>query len=178
MKTQLIIIVPGIGGSKIYCKCKGLHHRRRRLYPRRGWFFNSAIDKHMYECPNIETSILKTFWNFSIYDKFLKKLNGSPFNRVEIFSYDWRRDPVDIARDLLQFIKIFNCDQYAQIKIFGHSLGGLIIRIMFEYLNGMNELHVDPEKILVYQCGTPAYGSLNIHDYNYGFELEIGRAHV
>lgn len=174
MQTQLFIIVPGIAGSKIYCNCNestAMTKKKYRLYPRRRWFFNSAIDKHMYECPNISTKPLNTFWNFSIYKKLVNKLEKCPLNHVKLFSYDWRRDPIDIARDLLTFLKNNNPHDFTHIKLIGHSLGGLLIRLMIEYLNGLNEIYVSPEQMTVYQCGTPMYGSQDILDYNYGFEL-------
>lgn len=172
MAQHLSIIVPGIAGSKIYCDCNlfgfGSNYR---LYPRKRWFFNSAIDKHLYECTNVRTKPLKTFWTISIYDKCIKKLSSCESNKVEIFSYDWRRDPVKIAKDFLSFLKICELSRYNNIRLIGHSLGGLIIRIVFEYLDGLFELPVSPEQIVVFECGTPMYGSENLQDYNYGFEL-------
>lgn len=170
MYSQLSIIVPGIAGSKLYCNCSD-NTQHKRLYPRKGWFFNSAIHKHTYDCSKITTKPLKTFWYISIYDKLIKKLKSTSFNKVETFSYDWRRDPTELAEDLLQFIKQHNPSQFTHLKIIGHSLGGLLIRIMLEYFNGLSELYISPEQITVYQCGTPMYGSQNVQDYNYGFEL-------
>lgn len=168
VQNQLAILVPGIAGSKLYCKCKGT---TRRLYPRKGWFFNSVIDSHAYECRDITTKPLKTFWCVSVYEKFISHMSSSPFNRVEIFSYDWRRDPVDIARDLFEFIRKLNVNQYTHVKLIGHSLGGLVIRIVVEYFNALPDLNISPQQVTVYQCGTPMYGSRQISDYNYGFEL-------
>lgn len=169
MQNQLSIIVPGIGGSKIYCNCN--INNGQRLYPRKYWFFNSAIDEHMYTCKKITTKPMKTFWTLSIYDNFLKKLKTCNFNRVHIFSYDWRRDPNILAKDLLEFIIKCKPNNYTQMKIYGHSLGGLLIRIMLEYHNGLSSMNIDSDQMIVYQCGTPMYGSLDIRDYNYGFEL-------
>lgn len=176
-KQYLSVFVPGIAGSKIYCNCQSDVSSpnygviKKRLYPRKNWFFNSAIDNHIYECTNITTKPLKTFWNISIYNKFIKKLNTCPMNNVEIFSYDWRREPIEIALDLLTFLKRFDLQNYIHLKLIGHSLGGLIIRICLEYYDGINELYISPNHVSVYQCGTPMYGSDNIQDYNYGFEL-------
>ena len=110
MTQHLSIIVPGIAGSKLYCDCdlSGLRPNYR-LYPRKRWFFNSAIDKHLYECTNVKTKPLKTFWTISIYEKCIKKLSSCVSNKVEIFSYDWRRDPVKIAKDFLSFLKMRGC---------------------------------------------------------------------
>ena len=172
MTQHLSIIVPGIAGSKLYCDCdlSGLRPNYR-LYPRKRWFFNSAIDKHLYECTNVKTKPLKTFWTISIYEKCIKKLSSCVSNKVEIFSYDWRRDPVKIAKDFLSFLKICELSRYDNIRLIGHSLGGLIIRIVLEYIDGLVELPISCDQITVFQCGTPMYGSENIHDFNYGFEL-------
>lgn len=143
----------------------------KRLYPRRRWFFNSAIDQHADTCTNIITKPLRTFWHISIYDKFIRKLSKNSFTKLEIFSYDWRRNPVDLACELLEFVKQQNLVHYTHLKLIGHSLGGFLIRIMIEYLQGICQLAISPEQITVYECGTPMYGSENINDYNYGFEL-------
>lgn len=176
MQQYISVVVPGIAGSKIYCNCNSYvsspnYGVKRRLYPRKNWFFNSAIDNHLYECTNVTTKPLKTFWNISIYNKFITKLHTCPMNKVKIFSYDWRRDPTEIALDLLEFLKRSNLQNYIHLKLIGHSLGGLIIRICLEYFDGLDELNISSDKVNVYQCGTPMYGSDNIHDYNYGFEL-------
>lgn len=170
MPNQLTILVPGIAGSKLYCNCLP-DAPRTRLYPRRGWFFNSSIHQHAYECRNVVTKPLKTFWNVSVYDKFITNISASNYNKVEVFSYDWRREPLEIAQDLLSFVKAQTPAKYLHVKLVGHSLGGLIIRIMLEYYNGLNEFYIGSEQVTVYQCGTPMYGSMNVHDYNYGFEL-------
>lgn len=170
MQSQLTILVPGIAGSKLYCTCNGAD-KPKRLYPRRMWFFNSAIDQHAYDCRNIETKPLKTFWNISVYEKFIDQMSSSVFNRVETFSYDWRRDPVEVAHDLFAFMRQCHLEQYTHVKLVGHSLGGLIVRIVIEYLNALAYLSIAPEQLTVYQCGTPMYGSRSISDYNYGFEL-------
>lgn len=170
MQSQLLILVPGLAGSKLYCNCSDV--KRKRLYPRKKWFFfNSAIDKHLYECENITTKPLKSFWTMSIYKNFLQKISSSYFNRVEVFSYNWCDNPIKIANNLLAFLKRCNPNQFSQIKLIGHSLGGLIIRIMIEYLNALIQLNIPTEKMAVFQCGTPMYGSENLSDYNYGFEL-------
>lgn len=169
MQNQLTIVVPGIAGSKLYCECDA--GRPKRLYPRRSWFFNSAIDSHAHECRNVRTKPLRTFWFVSVYEKFVHKMASCPFNNVQLFSYDWRRRPVDIARDLLAFVQRLNPGQYTQLKLIGHSLGGLVIRLMLEYLEALPDLNLRPDQVTVYQCGTPMYGSTNIQDYNYGFEL-------
>lgn len=196
MQNHLFIFVPGIAGSKIYCNCGNNggdgggtenntdvindphrnrrhhhHHHRKRLYPRKKWFFNSAIDGHMYDCQNIVTQPLKTFWCISIYSKFLKRIAKSPLNKVKVFSYNWRRNPVDLAKDLLAFIVDCDPQQYSHVKLIGHSLGGLLIRIMIEYHGGLGTINLPPDHYTVYQCGTPMFGSQNIQDYNYGFEM-------
>lgn len=168
MYNQITILVPGIGGSKIYCRCE---NPPKRLYPRKKWFFNSAINDHMYTCTNRQTKIMKTFWFISIYEKFLKRFLNNPLHKVKSFSYYWLDSPIDVAGALVRFLKLCNVQKYDHINLVGHSLGGLIIRIMIEYLTGLQELSIDNTKITVYQCGTPMYGSKYLKDYNYGFEL-------
>lgn len=173
MQNQLIILVPGIAGSKLYCNCDP--SKIRRLYPRKRWFFNSAIDKHAFECDNIETKPLRTFWYISVYDKFLKHMSTSSSNHVATFSYDWRRNPVDLAYELLAFIEHnLKNTHYTHLKLIGHSMGGLLIRIMCEHMDdGVRRLtnFLTCDQITVYECGTPMYGSTKVQDYNYGFEL-------
>lgn len=169
MQNQLYILVPGIAGSKLYCGC--VPDNNKRLYPRRGWFFNSSIHRHAHECRNILTKPLKTFWHVSIYERFINNMSANKFNKIEIFSYDWRRDPTYLAKELLNFVKSLNPIRFTHLKLIGHSLGGLLIRIMLECYNAIPEFFIRPEQIIVYQCGTPMYGSMNIHDYNYGFEM-------
>lgn len=98
-------------------------------------------------------------------------MNQLSFTKVETFSYDWRRNPIDLSRQLASFIDSCSPSRHDHIKLIGHSLGGLIIRIMIEHQRALNELYIVPENVTVYQCGTPMYGSLNLNDYNYGFEL-------
>lgn len=172
MNKTLIVIVPGYAGSKLYCNCLNTQNTHgKRLYPRKYWFFNSALHSHLETCTNIITKPLRQFWLQSVYKKMEKKLNKNLRNTVKYYSYDWRQDPVNLALDLLIYLKTLTLERYTSLTLVGHSLGGFIIRILVEYFRGHEQLIMPSELIRVFQCGTPIYGSLGVNDYNYGFQL-------
>lgn len=141
------ILLPGIGGSKIYCNCGGV---KRRLYPK----LIGNMSNHFYEqCPSTTTKPLKTVLNISIYKKIISRLGSE---KCIIFSYDWRREQLDVAKNLMKFL----ITQETPYILIGHSNGGLIIRILLEYLNFSTNLIKH-----VFICGTPVFGSMSRNSY-------------
>lgn len=155
---KVVILVPGIGGSGIYCDCGGSMNKRK-LYPSKlpGLI---GLHQHFYSCPQTTTKILKTVYGISVYRNFLFR------TKAVAFSYDWRRSPILHAKALLEFLLAqYPCHK---ITLVGHSLGGLIVRILIEYLRPVELLDHLAD---VYICGTPFYGSCDTNDYN--CELQI-----
>lgn len=139
------LIVPGLGGSRIYCNCSSLP---RRLYPVFG-----SLSKHFFDrnCVSF-VKPLKTVCTISIYKKLTQRIGKQ---QCKYFPYDWRwQTPLDVAKELDIYI-----EQKSKVRFFsliGHSNGGFIIRILFEYLKCLRK-----RVNRVYICGTPFFGSIN-----------------
>lgn len=157
IEKPLSIIIPGMGGSRIYCNCE---EKKKKLYPSKlpGVI---ALDRHFFECTTTTTKILKTIYNISVYKNFLIRTTAIPY------SYDWRIPPIKHAETLITKLRT-EYKEYNKITLIGHSLGGLIIRILIEYLKPADILANIAD---VYICGTPFYGSYDTNDYN--CELQI-----
>lgn len=201
--TKTIILIPGLGGSKIYCNCKNLskfydgvgaqftsqhidednnnkesHHER--LYPSKFLKFTN-MNRHFFSCKRTKTKPLLSHFHVSVYKRLVERLKDDNA-RVKVFSYDWRLNPLDNCHRLKEYLeKIilerklkettmgFNFDEDAttlaattpNLILVGHSLGGLMLRILMEYLKFPCE-----NIFKVYICGTPLIGSQNIYDYN------------
>ena len=166
---RIAILVPGFAASKLYCECGKYGQQRVRLYPKRTTIpgVGACMHDHLKTCENVSTKPLKSFWNFSIYNKFERELQRQGVD-VHFFSYDWRREVTDSAASLARFIRTVmqeSSNGTSAVDLVGHSMGGLIIRVMLEYLNvNMNINHV-------YIFATPFYGSRNVVHYSTGFDL-------
>lgn len=143
----MILLVPGFGGSKIYCECE---RGMGRMYPN----FRISLHDHFFECTQTRTRVRKSIFSLSIYKKFLKFCDSA-------FAYDWRRTPLENA--VLLKCELESVD--GDIVLVGHSMGGLIIRILIEYLNYTENIKS------VFICGTPLYGSVSYVDYNMEYNL-------
>lgn len=146
----MILFIPGFGGSKIYCMCNPA--RRIKLYPKKNLF--GSLTPHFFECANIQTSLLKTIMGISIYSKFLKNVKDIG---CEVFPYDWRQTALENAIKLRDYLDI---SSFSKITLVGHSMGGLLIRILIEHL------HYTEGIVSAVICGTPLYGSMSYKDYN------------
>ncbi len=139
------ILIPGIGGSKIYCKCNG---RVKRLYPKKITNYVCNLNNHFFEKKCIVgVKIMKTYFSLSIYRKILEQTN------VKAWPYDWRVPAIDIAKKFLIRLKELE-NEGKKINLIGHSNGGLIIRLIIEYLGFKNVSNV-------YICSSPLYGSFD-----------------
>lgn len=143
-------IIPGIGGSKIYCCCGS---RRVKLYPKKLYKVLSDIDAHFFDkkC-KVETKPLKRIFQLSVYDTLCRKLGKE---NCILYSYDWRKSPLEVAKELVDVIPRGS-------TIIGHSNGGFIVRILFEYLNVPRSHYGN-----IFICSTPFFGSTNPFMYNH-----------
>lgn len=158
----MLIFLPGFGGSKIYCACDP--KKLVRLYPKSN-VFQSNLCAHFFECKNTKTKVMKTTFGISVYKNFLKRIDVSASQQLKVFSYDWSRfTPLQIAEQLKRYLIENN---FNKIFLVGHSMGGLVIRILIEYLNYTKNI----KKVLI--CGTPLYGSVNYTDYNFEYNLYL-----
>lgn len=201
--AKTIIVIPGLGGSKIYCDCKdgsnfyvnlnsqfSSQHLEDtntshgvRLYPSKFLKFTN-MDKHFFSCRKTKTKPLLSHFYVSVYKRLVERLKGDQ-TKVKVFSYDWRLSPLDNCHKLKTYLeqillevavaKMKLCVGAANdvdddddgdrkmpsLVLVGHSLGGLMIRILIEYLKFPYDNFVK-----IYICGTPLIGSHNVYDYN------------
>lgn len=179
MSTTTIVFLPGFGGSKIYCDCD--YEKNLKLYPNNKCVLGASLHPHFFQCQNTKTKILNTtLLGMSVYKNFLHRLGihhqkkkqqqqqeqkQEQEKNLEIFSYDWsRKTPLETANLLVSFLKEKN---FKNIILIGHSMGGLIIRIMIEYLKYSKNINQ------VFICGTPLYGSMDYIDYNFEYNLYL-----
>lgn len=195
---KIIVLIPGLGGSKIYCDCSNNnenifhpttenidntnngnerhhnydHQHGIRLYPSKFLKFTN-MNPHFFTCMKTKTKPLISHFYVSIYKRLIERFRD---NGVEykIFSYDWRLNPLDNCRRLRNYLhkiiedqqkKYYNDNLWQRKRpsliLVGHSLGGLMIRILMEYFKFPIEYILK-----IYICGTPLIGSKNIYDYN------------
>lgn len=151
--TEKIIFLHGFGGSKIYCRCNRL--KSIKMYPK------LFIPSHFYKCKNKHTEIIRRVFFISVYGNFL-----ATYPNIEPFSYDWTQTPLHNAKILQKFLDD-NVVRNQSIILIGHSLGGLIIRIMIEHLHYFKNIS------RVFLFGTPLWGSNSFKDYNMEYELYL-----
>lgn len=157
---SMIILIPGLGGSKIYCCCE--KYNPIKLYPKKIVF--RSLNKHFFQCTNVKTKILKSFFGISIYKKILNDLNKNGI-AVKCFSYDWRQTPLFNALQLRNYLTEETNGE--DLLLVGHSMGGILIRILIEHL----KFNKNIKKTLI--CGTPLYGSMSYVDYNMEYGLYV-----
>ncbi len=92
-------------------------------------------------------AIIPRLFGFTEYADLLGLLKGAGFHRNErangargaifhVFTYDWRRDLVEAARRLGQYLDALAMargEEDARFNIVGHSMGGLIARYYLRY---------------------------------------------
>jgi hypothetical protein len=97
-------------------------------------------------------AVLPRAFGFTEYADLVELLDGAGFEaglasaglRYTIFSYDWRRDIVESARELgrrLDSIAAARGDPDTRFHLLGHSMGGLVVRYYLRY--GGKEPHPD-----------------------------------
>lgn len=142
------VIIPGIGGSKIYCNCNG---EKIKMYPKQLYRIWGNLDKHFFEECKSVTRPLMRIYKMSCYHNLVKRLGK---DNTTILSYDWRKNPVEIAKSFLDKL-------IPGSTLIGHSNGGFILRILFEYFKVDRSLYKN-----VFICATPNYGSLCVGSYH------------
>lgn len=149
MNKKICLIIPGIGGSKIYCACNS-KIKPIKLYPK----LIGNLNNHFFEdskCTVI-TKPVKTLYTVSVYKNLENRIED---HKIEYYAYDWRKNPLQIANELRNYlIERKKQNTIEAINLIGHSNGGYIIRILIEYLLYPRD-HIN----YVFVCGTPFYGS-------------------
>lgn len=153
-------IIPGIGGSKLYCNCNS--QKKIKLYPKPTLKSLFDLNEHFFDktC-TVTTKPFRKIGMFSIYDTLVKSLGEK---NCILYSYDWRRTPLDVAKDLIDVIP-------AGCSLIGHSNGGFIIRILIEYLKVERTRFSN-----IFICGTPLYGCMS--DFQFHEEEKLYSALV
>lgn len=148
------LIVPGLGGSKLICNCR---QQERTIYPKPLYGVFRNLDPHFFD-PACKTSVkpMLSIYKISVYRRLVNRLGSS---NCQIYAYDWRRPPLDIAQELAMHIE-------DGTTLIGHSNGGFILRILFEYLD------FDRSRVAgVIICGTPMFGSHDPFSYNQEYDI-------
>lgn len=156
----MIILIPGIGGSKLYCGC---HPEKRLIYPKKFYKIFQNLDEEFFnkDCKVI-TEPLISYYGISIYKKIIQRLNGFKGHETYVHHYDWRRPCHELARELTEKLNTIK----EPMILIGHSNGGILIRVAFEYMNYSNGLVNQ-----IFICGSPLLGSINFDEYNSEFQL-------
>lgn len=156
------LIVPGFGGSKIYCNC---NKKPKRLYP--NLFFD--LNEHFFEPHACQTFVkpLRKVCGIPIYNRLEHRLKNNTKDRVDYFAYDWRKEPLFCAKKLktLLYTKYSEKERKSLVLI-GHSNGGLIIRILFEYLKFSTN---NVASIIL--CATPLFGSFEFESFSREYDI-------
>jgi pimeloyl-ACP methyl ester carboxylesterase len=156
-----LVVVPGLLGSQLVRpdgtvawlnlgNALGHHHLG---LPRKLPFTESRDE--LRPGPLVGTNaVLPRAFGFTEYADLVELLDGAGFERglgstglrYTIFSYDWRRDLVESARELgrrLDSIAADRDDPEARFHLLGHSMGGLVVRYYLRY--GGEEPHPDAQ---------------------------------
>jgi hypothetical protein len=148
---NLNILIPGLGGSKIYCCC---NEKRIRIYPKKIYNLPFSINKHFFDkgCKS-QVKIMKKFFQLPIYSGILN-LKNFP---IIPWAYDWRRPVLAVAKEF--YHRLLDIQSTGKtINLIGHSNGGFIIRVIIEYFGLKNIANV-------FICSTPLYGSMDPLSY-------------
>jgi hypothetical protein len=154
-----LVVVPGLLGSQLVRpdgtvawlnlgNALGHHHLG---LPRKLPFTESRDD--LRPGPLVGTdAVLPRAFGFTEYADLVELLDGAGFERglgssglrYAVFSYDWRRDLVESARELGRRLDSIAADRHepeARFHLLGHSMGGLVVRYYLRY--GGEEPHPD-----------------------------------
>jgi hypothetical protein len=154
-----LIVVPGLLGSQLIRPDgtvawlnlgNALGHSHLGL-PRKLPFKESRDELRPGALVGTDAVLPRTF-GFTEYADLVELLDGAGFEpgigrsglRYAIFTYDWRRDLVESARELgrrLDAIAAAGHDPDAPFHLLGHSMGGLVVRYYLRY--GGEEPHPD-----------------------------------
>jgi hypothetical protein len=149
-KSALVVFVPGLLGSELV-RPDGtvawlnlgnvLGHHDLGL-PRRLPFTASRDALHPGLLVGTDTILPRAF-GFTEYADVLELLDSAGFEpgvgiglRYAVFTYDWRRDLVESARELgcrLDGLAESSGDPEARFHLVGHSMGGLVVRYYLRF---------------------------------------------
>lgn len=171
------ILVPGLGGSKLYCHCNS---RKGKLYPSSIPFWDLVSpNKHAMSCVNIQTKPLIRYWGKSIYAKLIGNIQTLGNAECVIYSYNfYHYDLIETAWKLMDFILLHAKDENVMLIPIGHSMGAFLLRLVLEYLvhdiapDNVRNAFLNLQFPFVYLCGGPFYGSMLPETY--GMERLFG----
>ena len=136
---------------------------------------------------SVYADIIDTLTQFGGYQltEVDQPLSATNRRNLYLFVYDWRRDNVESARQLHQFIqqiKAQHNNPELKIDVVAHSMGGLILRYYMRYgaldVLGENDFIFDPKpsqnirKAIL--LGTPNLGSvLSVYRFVHGLQFNV-----
>lgn len=169
MKEKVIIIfVPGIFGSRLKTMENKIlyppslkHHILYKMGVYKKNYTNvdfKEILLNPFEYINVDT--LESYGTKSVYKFFFTKINNEIIkknnaNKFIVFNYDWRMDllvVVERLRNQITFIQQSKKYSNHKMILIGHSLGGLLCRLVLEYCN-------TTATTACFFCATPFFGN-------------------
>ncbi|WKA13598.1 MAG: putative lecithin:cholesterol acyltransferase lcat [Cotesia congregata filamentous virus 2] len=171
----LYFFVPGLMGSQLELISK--NNKKKIIYPtpvvtllnpskRKDFFKKYMLNT---ELPIYGTKILESFMGYDIYGNFIKKLKKKAKSigknsKVILFPYDWRKNINFNVSELHECIGHWSsrilfrdCD----IVLIGHSLGGVLLRILIETYDLAKKSLYYSRVSKVVLCATPLFGQRN-----------------
>ena len=146
-KRPVVVLLPGVMGS---------HLRVGR--DDRVWFdppdiATGGLDKIGWDQPGVEADELFAMF----YGKVCEHLSRS--HRVERFAYDWRQ-PIDVLAERLgAFLAQLMKDTDAPIRLFAHSMGGLVVRACIHKRRSVMDTLMARDGARLVMLGTPNQGA-------------------
>lgn len=159
--TDVIIFIPGFGGSKLQdAQGKNVWGDLKQMKKR---FSELELSQTQQQPPLIAYGILDSVsilgpFTIGYYEGLLKSLGKMGYIRNKnlfLFPYDWRQSNFDTALKLKSFIEKEKTQAFEgkQITIIAHSMGGLVASIYIQKYGGEKRVG----KLIT--MGTPYYGA-------------------
>ena len=156
MTNDIIVLVPGIGGSRLERDGKAIYDLSLRALPSLIWNWvggdlaytggSAKPDDGVVATDLFNNQLIPGYFGVDDYDGLcnsLKAAVGSPSQQFFKFPYDWRASNRWAAEDLDAFIrpKLHEWSQGAggsdaKLWLVCHSMGGLVARYFLEHLGG------------------------------------------
>jgi pimeloyl-ACP methyl ester carboxylesterase/tetratricopeptide (TPR) repeat protein len=153
----IAFVIPGLSGTNLEIEGTRIWLDLREIF--RGRFRELAIDRN----PEVGARLIMKGY----YDDFMRFLGET--HRVIPFPYDWRRSVLDASDRLAQSIAEQLDDGTGPIRLFAHSMGGLVVRGLMVRHPDLWEKLVAADGFRVILLGTPDRGSYSI------FRLLVGQ---
>lgn len=163
---HVAILIPGIMGTRLILPAEHNGGRAEEVWPPSPGevaFGYNRLDKlqspHLKPGPIIDRVACFGFYN-DIQDqlKTLQKNLGDKGPHHVEFPYDWRRDNFETAGLLAKVIAGQHAAGATEISLIGHSMGGLVARLMLESGDFSGEPWFDSIKQMI-TLGTPHLGA-------------------